>query len=132
MDGLKHEFLTRDMKPGHIQLGGASLELAYSPIIPAADRHRVFEVTNLFTLPTERRNNCANSLMQEVCEQADQFDKFLLLMPQAYGDEGLTTEQLVDWYTRKFRFVYLQNDPVILIRMPRTAAQRWADDANHR
>ena len=115
------------LKPGRIALGGASLDLSYSGIVPIAERDRVLEISNLFTLREERGNNCANSLMQDVCEQADQANKLLLLMPEAFDRGGPTTAQLVDWYTRRFGFCQLQSTPkVILIRLPRTAAQQWA------
>jgi hypothetical protein len=120
------------LKPGRIALGGASLDLSYSGIVPMADRDRVLEISNLFTLRTERRNNAAHSLMQDVCEQADQANKLLLLMPEAFDHGGPTTAQLVDWYTGKFGFTYLQHSPkVILIRLPRTAAQQWAAAHGH-
>jgi hypothetical protein len=123
---------TNTLKPGRIALGGASLDLSYSGIVPIADRDRVLEISNLFTLPQERRNNHAHSLMQDVCEQADQANKLLLLMPEAFGQGGLTTAQLVDWYTGKFGFTCLQSFPkVILIRLPRTAAQQWAAAHGH-
>jgi hypothetical protein len=115
------------LKPGRITLHGASLDLSYSGIVPIADRDRVLEISNLFTLRTERRNNAAHSLMQDVCEQADQANKLLMLMPEAFDHGGPTTAQLVDWYSRKFGFTTLQSTPkVILIRLPRTAAQQWA------
>jgi hypothetical protein len=118
---------TRALKPGRIVLGGASLDLSYSGIVPIADRDRVLEISNLFTSHQERRNNAANSLMQDVCEQADQANKLLMLMPEAFDHGGPTTAQLVDWYSRKFGFTTLQSTPkVILIRLPRTAAQQWA------
>jgi len=121
-----------ELKPGRIELGGASLDLSYSGIVPIADRDRVLEISNLFTLPEERGNNCANSLMHEVCYQADQANKLLLLMPEAFGRDGLTTEQLTDWYKRKHGFTTLQDAPkVILIRLPLTAAQQWAATHEH-
>lgn len=121
-----------ELKPGRIALGGASLELSYSGIVPPAERGRVLEITNLLTSRTERRQNHANSLMQDVCEQADQANKLLMLMPEAFDDGGLTTAQLIDWYTGKFGFTYLQQSPkVILIRLPRTAAQQWAAANGH-
>ncbi|EEF24141.1 conserved hypothetical protein [Ricinus communis] len=64
--------------------------------------------------------------MREICEQADQNDMFLLLQPEAFGAGGLTTEQLAAWYARRFGFVELQATPLILVRLPRTAAQQWA------
>ena len=122
-----------ELRPGRIALGAASLDLSYSGIVPMADRDRVLEISNLFTLRTERRNNAAHSLMQDVCEQADQANKLLLLMPEAFDSGGLTTAQLVDWYTDKFGFTYLQHSPkVILIRLPLTAAQQWAAAHEHK
>ena len=114
------------MKPGTITNGPASLDLNYSSIVPFGQRGQVLEITNLLTLSTERGQNHATSLMQEVCLQADLHNMFLLLMPQAFGADGLTSEQLVDWYTAKFSFVHLQQSPVILIRLPASAGQRWA------
>lgn len=114
------------MKPGHIVMGHASLELSYSGIVPVADRGRVLEVTSLRTDRWSRNQGHASALMREVCQQADQNDMFLLLRPEAFGAGGLTTEQLADWYARRFDFVQLQDAPLILIRLPRTAAQQWA------
>lgn len=120
------------MKPGRIELDGATLDLSYSGIVPIAERERVLEISNLFTPAQKRGNNLANSLMQEVCEQADQVEKLLLLMPEAFGQGGLTTAQLADWYIRKHGFTYLQHDPkVILIRLPRSVAQQWAAAHEH-
>lgn len=121
------------LRPGRITLGAASLDLSYSGIVPPADRDRVLEISNMFTSSKERRNNAANSLMQDVCEQADQAGKLLMLMPEAFDHGGPTTAQLVDWYTRKFGFTTLQQFPkVILIRLPRTAAQQWAAAHEHK
>jgi hypothetical protein len=114
------------MKPGHIAMGHSSLNLGHSSIIPVADRDRVLEITSLRTDRWSRGQGHAGALMREVCEQADQNDMFLLLSPEAFGVGGLTTEQLADWYVRRFGFVRLQDTPVLLIRLPRTAAQRWA------
>jgi hypothetical protein len=73
------------MKPGTITNGFASLDLSYSGIVPPAERGRVLEITNLLTPSTNRRQNHAILLMQSVCEQADQANMLLLLMPQAFG-----------------------------------------------
>lgn len=115
------------MKPGTVHMDGASLELSYSAIVPAAQRGDAFEVSSLFVERDKRGHNRANSLMQEVCDQADQYRKVLLLMPEAFDDGGPTTAQLVDWYVLKHGFMALQYDPkIILIRMPHDAAQHWA------
>lgn len=114
------------MKPGTITLGPASLHLSYSAIVPPNLRGNALEITELLTCPSERGNNHANSLMQDVCEQADQANKLLLLMPESSDNNGLTTEQLFDWYMRRFGFVVLQLSPkTILVRMPKAAAQLW-------
>lgn len=114
------------VKPGTITNGGASLDLSYSGIVPAIDRGRVLEITNLLTSGKVRRQNHATLLMQSVCEQADQAGMLLLLMPQAFGDDGLTSLQLEFWYTDKFGFMPLQQSPTILIRLPASAGQLWA------
>lgn len=115
------------MRPGTVHMNGASLDLSYSGIVPAAQRGDAFEISSLFVEKQKRGHNLANSLMQEVCEQADENGKLLLLMPEAFDNGGPTTAQLTDWYVRKHGFMVLQYDPkVILIRMPREAAQQWA------
>lgn len=116
-----------ELKPGTIQLGAASLDLSYSSIVHPADRDLVLEISNLLTLAAHRRQNHANSLMQDVCDQADQAGKLLLVMPAAFGDNGPSTDQLCHWYTSNFGFSALQIEPqIILIRMPQRAAQQWA------
>lgn len=114
------------MKPGTVHMDGASLELSYSAIVPANSRGDAFEISNLFTERSKRGHNRANSLMQEVCDQADQAGKLLLIMPEAFDSGGPSTAQLVDWYVLKHGFTLLQIDPkTILIRMPQHAAQQW-------
>lgn len=116
-----------ELKPGVIALGPASLRLSYSALVPPNLRGNALEITELLTQTNERGQNHANSLMQDVCEQADQAGKLLLLMPERYGQDGLTTEQLSDWYQRRHGFVVLQLSPkIILVRMPAMAAAKWA------
>lgn len=115
------------MKPGRIALGPASLSLSYSALVPPEMRGKALEITELLTETHERGNNHANSLMQDVCEQADQADMALLLLPEQYGTNGMTTEQLTDWYTRRHGFVAIQTEPkTILVRLPAAAAAKWA------
>lgn len=115
------------MKPGTIVLGPASLHLGYSALVPPHLRGNAFEITDLLTAVNERGQNHANSLMQDVCQQADQAGKLLLLMPESYGQDGLTTDELSDWYQRRHGFVVLQLSPkIILVRMPAAAAAKWA------
>jgi len=115
-----------EMKPGTVTMGPCSLHLSYSALVPVNMRGNALEITELLTIATERGKNHANSLMQEVCDQADQAGKLLLLMPEKYGQDGLTTEQLSDWYQRRHGFVVLQSTPTILVRMPARAAAKWA------
>ena len=122
MDGLT------EMKPGNVALGAASLHLGYCSFVPPNLRGHALEITDLLTDDNERGNNHANSLMQDVCAQADQAGKVLILMPERYGHgDGLTSEQLSDWYQRRHGFVVLQISPkTILVRMPAAAAAKWA------
>lgn len=118
-----------ELRPGTIQMGPARLDLSYSAIVPPAERDNLLEISNLLTESAHRGQNHASSLMQEVCDQADQAGKLLMVLPQAFGTGGMTTDQLCNWYTGKFGFVALQLEPaIILIRMPQRAAQLWAAD----
>lgn len=115
------------MKPGTITLGPSSLHLSYSALVPPDMRGNALEITELLTTPLERGNNHANILMREVCDQADQASKLLLLMPENFGTGGLNTDQLSDWYQRRHGFTVLQLSPkTILVRMPSRAAELWA------
>lgn len=116
-----------ELKPGTIQMGPCTLDLSYSGIVPPPERDNLLEISNLLTEPAHRGQNHASSLLQEVCEQADNAGKLLMVLPAAFGTGGPTTDQLCNWYTSKFGFVALQLEPkVILIRMPQRAAQLWA------
>lgn len=122
MDELKNE-----LRPGTIVLGPASLHLGYTALVPPHLRGLALEITELLTAVNERGQNHANSLMQDVCQQADQAGKTLLLMPERFGQGGLTTDELSDWYQRRHGFVVLQQSPkIILVRMPMRAAKLWA------
>lgn len=118
-----------EMKPGTITLGPSSLHLSYCSLVPPNLRGNALEITELLTDPAARGQNHANSLMQEVCDQADQAGKLLLLMPEKYGqDDSPTSEQLSDWYQRHHGFIVLQHSPkTILVRMPSKAAAKWAE-----
>lgn len=119
--------VVNEMKPGTITMGAASLCLSYSSLVPANLRGNLFEISELLTAKHERGNNHANSLMQEVCYQADQAGKMLLLMPEQFDAAGPTTEQLSAWYIRRHGFTVLQLEPkTILVRMPSEAAAKWA------
>lgn len=116
-----------EMKPGTVTMGPASLHLGYSALVPPDLRGNAFEISELLTAKHERGNNHANSLMQEVCAQADQAGKLLLLMPEQFDTAGPTTEQLSAWYIRRHGFTVLQLEPkTILVRMPSEAAAKWA------
>lgn len=116
-----------ELKPGTIALGPSSLHLSYSALVPPNLRGNALEITELLTQANERGNNHANSLMQDVCGQADQSGKLLLLMPEKFGQDGMTTEQITDWYQRSHGFMVLQLTPkTILVRMPAAAAAKWA------
>lgn len=116
-----------ELKPGTITLGPCSLHLSYSAMVPPNMRGNALEITELLTADNERGQNHANSLMQEVCQQADDAGKLLIILPESFGNSGLTTEQLFDWYIRRHGFVTLQMTPkIIIVRMPARAAAKWA------
>lgn len=107
------------MKPGTIELDGARLDLSYPAIVPPELRNDVLEISNLLTESAVRRQNRASSLLQEVCLQADQDSKWLIVLVGAFGKDGPSTERLTDWYISKFGFTPLQLHPQpLLMRMP--------------
>lgn len=115
-----------EMKPGTVTMGPCSLTLKYSALVPPDMRGNALEVVELLTQRTERGNNHANSLMQEVCDQADAAGKLLLIMPEQFDAGGPSTEHLANWYVRKFSFTPIQTEPkIILARMPAAAAAKW-------
>jgi predicted N-acetyltransferase YhbS len=101
------------MKPGKRQLGPCTLKLTYSQVAPANLRGGLFEVSGLHTAEEHQKKGYATRLLDEVCEEADEAKKVLVIMP----DEPWQMP-----YYGRFGFEPIQAEPVIMARAPKPVA----------
>ena len=97
------------MKPGTITLGNASLHVGHSQIVAPNQRGHAREITEFFVPEPHRGKGEGASLLQEVCDQADQ-EKILLII---IAD----TLRLATFYA-KFGFIVIQDSPILMVRSP--------------
>lgn len=76
----------------------------------------VREIIEVFTKPEGRKQGSASSLLREVCDDADVKRVVLILQPKPFG-RGRRFTGLEGWYA-KFGFVRIQDEPVLMARMP--------------
>ena len=111
MDGLK-------MEPGWRRHGGARLRIRQSNALPAELRGATREIHSLETAPAARGQHHATLLLRKVCDAADRAGITLVLWPQPWGDNpSMTRDQLIEWYERRFGFLVVQVEPVLMARM---------------
>lgn len=103
------------MKLGIRTNGPSSLKLSY---MKAVVDGQLLEVSAVATWPTERKKGHATSLMKEVCQEADEAQTLLVLVPDSFDPEGMNTDQLEKWY-EKFGFKRIQDKPVLMCRDPK-------------
>lgn len=99
------------MKLGKRQLGAATCQLGPCDALPATLRD-VIEVSAVHTDEWHRRKGIANRLMDQICEEADNESKVLLLLPD--GEPWLH-----EWY-KTHGFIVIQPSPMIMARPPYT------------
>jgi len=126
--------VTNPMPTENHTLGPASLRVRQPPSVPAHMRERIREIGNLYVEPGERNKGYATRLLRKVCQKADAANMVLMLFAEPFEDDsgaveltlnGLTTEQLVEFYNR-FGFAITQMQPQIMMaRMPH-AEERMA------
>lgn len=109
MDGMK----------GERKRGAASLMLSIPESLPEHMHEGVREITNVFVNPAHRNKGYASALMEQVCDEADESQIVLMLMPEPYQDSGRTKEQLLSWY-ESFGFSAIQDSPCVMARKPYT------------
>jgi GNAT superfamily N-acetyltransferase len=97
------------MRPGVRQLNDASLRVSVPDAVPEHMRSNLREITHLYVDPASRRQHLATALLNFVCQEADANCITLLLTARSDEENGLTDEQLIDWY-KKFGFQKLQED----------------------
>lgn len=102
------------MKTGERTNASASVKVGYSQVVSSHLRGHLRELSHLHS--TEQGKGHARELMRNLFEEADKDEITLMVTVHPYED-GLTGEQLEDWYTR-MGFFELQDDPKIMIRLP--------------
>lgn len=106
------------MKQGPRLLGEARLTIGECKALPAHMRTRTRELSALEVGPESRRAGQATALMHEVCQEADDAGITLVLFVQPFGQWELSRTQLADWYAKRFGFVPIQAEPMLMARMP--------------
>ena len=102
------------MKTGERTHASASVKVGYSQVVSSHLRGHLRELSHLHS--TEQGKGHARELMRSLFDEADKDEITLMVTVHPYKD-GLTGEQLEDWYTR-MGFFELQDDPKIMIRLP--------------
>jgi len=102
------------MKTGERTHASASVKVGYSQAVSSHLRGHLRELTHLHS--SEQGKGHARELMRSLFEEADKDEITLMVVVQPYED-GLTAEQLEDWYAR-MGFFELQDEPLIMIRLP--------------
>lgn len=98
------------MKPGTIAIGNASLHIGYSQIIAPNKRGKVRELTDFFVPENMRGQGEGTTLIQAVCDDADNEGLMLLII----ADD----DRLAAFYSR-FDFAPLSDDKLrLMLRMP--------------
>ena len=106
MDGLK---------TGTHELLSASCKLSYSQDIDATMRGNLRVLSNLQSI--QKKQGHASALLLSICTKADINGIVLMLNPKSEDDNGMNTDQLMDWYS-KFGFVKIQDKPIVLMARP--------------
>lgn len=126
MDGLT-------MKLGKRVFGAASCKLGRTVQVPAHMRDGIVELSGLFCPAEQRREGFATSLVDMICNEADDDGKVLLLHVAPYAPGGMSKEQLAAWYAGRFGFQPIQAEPLLMARMvgatPRTTLNPVAQAA---
>ena len=97
-----------------LEMNGASLVLGKCRALPVAIQGLVAEISSVFVEPENRGKGRGNAIIQKVCNDFDNVGGALILQADS--------ERLEKWYS-KFGFLKFQDDPILMVRLPR-AAQR--------
>lgn len=100
-------------------VGPACCRVRQTNALPAHMSARVRELCNLEVPASEQGKGYATTLVHKVCREADAAGMVLVLWPQPFGENiALSRSQLEDWYSREFGFQRIQEEPVLMARMP--------------
>lgn len=106
------------MNPGLRTLGNATLTIGVCKALPPEMRPQTRELSGLSVPIESRRTGHATALMHDVCCEADEANITLVLFVQPFDDPDLGRTQLAEWYSRRFGFMPIQADPLLMARMP--------------
>lgn len=106
------------MNPGQRTLGDATLTIGVCRALPNEMRAQTRELSALFVPIESRKAGHATELMHDVCSEADEAGITLVLFVNPFDEPDLSRAQIADWYTRRFGFVPIQADPMLMARMP--------------
>ncbi len=106
------------MTPGPRTRGAASLNIGVCKALPKEMQDKTRELSALEVPLHARNEGQATELMHEVCAEADNAGITLVLFVAPFGDIDLSRQQLADWYARRFGFVPIQAEPILMARMP--------------
>jgi len=105
------------MKLGKRVFGAASCKLGRTVQVPEHMRDSIVELSALFCPAAQRREGFATALVGEICNEADDEGKVLLLHVAPYAPGGLDKAQLTQWYADRFGFQAIQAEPLLMARM---------------
>lgn len=97
-----------------LEMNGASLVLGKCRALPVTIQGLVAEISSVFVEPGIRGEGRGHAIIQKVCDDFDDVGGALILQAD--------TKWLEEWYS-KFGFLKFQDDPILMVRLPR-AAQR--------
>lgn len=111
--------MKQPMPSGQRKVGQATCRVRQCNALPAAMRPKTRELVSLHVPTSHRNQGYATTLMYKVCREADAAGLTLLLWPKAYDDlGGLSDQYLEGWYAERFGFHRIQQNPVLMARMP--------------
>ncbi len=99
------------MNVGQREHKSASLRVAVPECLPEHMRPHMRELVGVSS--GNPRKGHATALMYQVCQEADDACKTLILTVAPFG-EGMTDDQLQKWYER-FGFEVIQTEPAVMM-----------------
>lgn len=105
------------MKLGKRVFGAASCKLGRTVQVPEHMRDGIVELSGLFCPANQRREGYATALVDQICNEADEAGKVLLLHVAPYAPDAMDKQQLAAWYAGRFGFQPIQAEPLLMARM---------------
>lgn len=104
------------MKLGLRKFGAATCRLGRTVQVPAHMRDDIVELSALHVPVEQRREGFATRLLTQLCQEADEAGKLLLLHVKPFSDGVMSESQLAAFYAA-FGFQDIQPRPRLMARM---------------